>query len=726
MTPGAALRPALLLCLAAASPVLAQAPPDRLALAQFRDSLATVRDATLLRARQTRFVRESNALDRLRLALVRLRLAELGSGGEAKTALDAARRVTHDCPNWPWGWYVVGLAESRRAASQQANTLNLGSRVGVGTLERALQWYRRALRADPGFTPAARSLAEVTLGLRDTALYRPARDDLRLTSMRRSDAPALLLARGRIERAADATDSAEAVFERYVWSGGDRALGLLELARTRLGRGDAAGEGPYYEGASFDDSVAVAGYRADLAAIAADSELIAFDQARGASRAAFLRRFWSSRDGLEMRSEGERLREHYRRLLRARRQFALTVSRRFYGAADAYRSGGTELDDRGVIYVRHGEPTERLRPFVYGLMPNESWRYARVEGDLLFHFSAGYDQTSGGDLYDYRLVESVLDLRGAEEAPPDQLLLSRQTLSPLYGHMLNWGPNGAALARAEERGIGNASIAFGTTTDSYELAFAHPLAAVADLVAVGRDRAGPAAQLVFAVAGTNLPAETVVGGVQYRVRVRFVAIDGHGMPVGVRDTTYLFQTGRPLGHRDWLLERLQVSLPPGRWAWRAAVQSGDSTGVVLPRDSAWVAPTAGRLALSDLALGVADAAARWPAAPGDTVLLTPFNLFRRGADLELYYEVGGTEPGRSYRHAITVYRLKDARDPARRRAEVTLGFDEPATAELTRAHRTLQLGRLRAGTYLVEVRVSAPGSADTVTRERVIRVGELR
>jgi GWxTD domain-containing protein len=727
MTPGAALRPALLLCLglAAAPPSPAQAPPDRLALAQFRDSLASIRDTLLLRSRQTSLARRSDPMARLWLAAVELRLAELGAGANASDAIDDARRVTHDHADWPWAWYLLGLAEAQRAASQQANPLNLGSRVGVGTLERAIGWYRGALRADPGFTPAALRLAELTLSLRDTALYQPACDDLRVASSRTPDAPALLLVRGRLERATAASDSAERVFERYVWAGGDRALGLLELARTRLGRGDASGEGPYYEGATFDDSAAVSGYRADLAPIAADSELAAFDRTTGSARADFLRRFWGTRDAFEMRAQGERLREHYRRLLYARRHFALTVSRRYYGASDAYRKGGTELDDRGVIYVRHGEPTQRLRPFVYRLMPNESWRYARAEGDLLFHFSAGYDPSSGGDLYDYRLVESVLDLRGAEEAPPDQLLLSRQTLSPVYNHILNWGPNGAALARGEERGIGSASIAFGTSTDSYELAFARPLAAVADLVAIGHDSEGAVAQVVFGVAGTGLPAEAVKGGLQYRVRVRFVAIDDRGTPAAERDTTYLFRVSHQLDRRDWLLQRLQVPLPPGRWNWRVAIQSGDSAGVVLPRDTARVA-SGGALALSDLALGVTEAAARWPVAPGDTVLLTPFDLFRRGADLELYYEVEGTEPGRSYRHAITVYRLKDLRDPTRRRPEVTLGFDEPATARLTRAHRTLQLGRLRAGTYLVEVRVGAPGNAGAVTRQRVIRVGELR
>jgi GWxTD domain-containing protein len=729
MIRGAAFRPAFWICLglAAARTAPAQTPADRLALGHLRDSLAALQDVPLLRSRQRSLAHATEPLAQLRLALIGLRLAELGTGADAKAAIDPARRVTRARPDWPWGWYTLGLAETQRAAWEQANTLNLGSRVGVGTLEKAIGRHRQAIAADPAFTPAALHLAELTLSLRDTALFGPARDDLRVASTASPHDPRVLLARARLERAADQVDSAETVFERYVWAGGDRALGLLELARTRLGRGDAAGEGAYYAGAAVDDSAAVAGYRADLAPVAEDSELVTFDRTRGAERAEFLRRFWTTRDGLEMRAEGERLREHYRRLQYARRHFALTVSRRFYGDADAYRDGGTDIDDRGVIYVRHGEPTERLQPFVYRLMPNESWRYARAEGDLLFHFSAGYDPSAGGgDLYDYRLVESVLDLRGAGEAPPDQLLLSRQTLSPLYARMLNWGRFGAAQAASDERGAGIASIAFGTTTDSYELAFAHPLAAVADLVAIGRDSAGPTAQLVFAVAGTNLEGTATADGVRYPVRVRFVAIDARGTPFAVHDTTYLFQVKSSLDRRDWLLQRLQVSLPPGRWDWRVAIQAGDSAGVVLPHDSVRVAPVKGPLALSDLALGVADAAARWPITPADTVLLTPFDLFRPGADLELYYEVAQTEPGRSYRHEITVYRLKDPRRPDRRRAEVTLGFDEPAAAGVTRSHRTLQLGRVRPGNYLVEVRVTAAGDSKPVTRERIIRVGELR
>jgi GWxTD domain-containing protein len=224
------------------------------------------------------------------------------------------------------------------------------------------------------------------------------------------------------------------------------------------------------------------------------------DRLDGQRRAAFLHRFWTDRDHDDLRPEGERLREHYRRMIFARQHFPLTVSRRFYGRLDAYRSGNIELDDRGIIYIRQGAPADRLRPFIFGAMPNESWRYARADGDLLFHFSAGYDGNGGGDLYDYRLVQSVLDLRGAADAPRDQLILSRQSLSPIYSRMLNWGAFGAANERARERNIGAASITLGTTTDSHELQFRRRLGAVADLIAVGQHPKGSLAHLVFGIA----------------------------------------------------------------------------------------------------------------------------------------------------------------------------------------------------------------------------------
>jgi GWxTD domain-containing protein len=693
-----------------------QSLQDREAFERALDSLDSVHDTVAL-GRAYRTLAAARGRDRgtpemqLRLGLMALRLSELGARGRTADAPGILGRVTRERPDWPVAWYALGLAEAVRADREQGDPLALGSRVGIGRLERAAERQTRALAADAGYVPAALALASLTLGLRDTARFAGARDALRTAARELSEPPAdLLLAWGRLERAAGDLDAADSAFERYVAAGGYPGLGLLEQARTNLAAGLESAESLYFEGAEADDPTSVAAYRDDLSPIALDGELARFDRLTGAARAEYLRRFWSDRDRYALRADGERLREHYRRLLRARRDFALTVSRRYYGGADAYRSGSEEMDDRGVIYVRHGEPVERLRPFVFGLMPNETWRYARAEGDLLFHFSSGYDDNGGGDLYDYRLVESVNDLRGAADAPIDQLLLSRQSISPLYGRMLNWGPYGRARSEARERGIGQASIAIGTTTDSYELQFARPLAAAADLIAVGTRAGGSLAHLVFALAAPGAEA----------VRVRAVALSADGAAPVAIDTTILVRATRPLRQDEYLVGRAEMELPAGHWAWRAALAQDDSTGVVLAGDSVRVGSESS-LELSDLAMGASGRSAAWQPTPGDTVLLTPFDLFRAGGEAGLYYEAGGAEPGASYRHEIAVYRMRGNPAKPERRPAVTLAFEEPAREPTLRSHRTLQLGRLKPGAYLVEVRVSGPDGA-TSTRRREIQV----
>jgi GWxTD domain-containing protein len=718
---------ALPLLAAPLSPLPGQNPTDRLALDRFHDSLAAVHDTASLRTLRHSLTRrrEDDPVAALHAAHAALRLAELGADPDVSEARGDLRRLTKREPGWPYAWHALAVAEMRRAARERANPLALGSRVGTGTLERALGDEQRALAADPGYLPAALTLADLALGLRDTALYAGARNALRRADAARGGAPAeLLLARGRLERATGEPDSAAAVFARAsrARAGTQARLARLELARTLLGSdahgGTGAGESAYFDAAAVDDSAVVAGYRADLLPIATDTDLARFDAAHGAARARFLRRFWTDRDRVELRRDGERLREHYRRLLYARRHFALTVARRFYGGRDAWRSGSDELDDRGLIYVRHGEPATRLRPFVFGLMPNETWRYGRADGDLLLHFSAGYDESGGGDLYDYRLVESVMDLRGASDAPKDQLLLSRQQLSPVYGRMLNWGPYGAARARGRERGIGRASIDYGTTTDTYELQFARRLTAWADLVAVGTREGRPLAHFVFAIDPAGRTPNG--GGATYPVRARVVALDASDHAVAHADTTLVFRLDRPIGRGQYLIGRVELPLPAGSWTWRAALSEGPEAGVVLPRDSVAVTAPGAALALSDLALGIRAASARWLATPADTVLLTPFDLFLEGSQVELYYEVSGTAAGAPYRHQIAVYRTK-GEGRLERRPAVTLGFDERSVGPLVRAHRTLQLGRLKPGRYVVEVEVSGP-AGESAVRRRELRV----
>ena len=186
----------------------------------------------------------------------------------------------------------------------------------------------------------------------------------------------------------------------------------------------------------------------------------------------------------------------------------------------------------------------------------------------------------------------------------------------------------------------------GTTTDSYELQFPSDLSGVVDMVALGTAGSRTLAHLVFAVAEPGTRPERDAGGVRYTVRLRAVASDDAGRPFADLDTTIVFRPSAPLGRSQYLIGRAELPLPPGRWTWRAALQIGDSIGIVVPRDTVRVAlrgPDA--LTLSDLALGIRNASAAWEPMPGDTVLLTPFDLFPEGGQVELYYEAAGAMRG---------------------------------------------------------------------------------
>jgi hypothetical protein len=112
--------------------------------------------------------------------------------------------------------------------------------------------------------------------------------------------------------------------------------------------------------------------------------------------------------------------------------------------------------------------------------------------------------------------------------------------------------------------------------------------------------------------------------------------------------------------------------------------------------------------------------------PGDTVLLTPFDSFREGAEVELYYEVGGATEGAEYRHEIAVFRVRGERGVAERRPVVTLGFDERAPGPVLRSHRALQLARLKPGRYLLEVQAREGNGASAARRREflIVRAAE--
>jgi hypothetical protein len=357
---------------------------------------------------------------------------------------------------------------------------------------------------------------------------------------------------------------------------------------------------------------------------------------------------------------------------------------------------------------------------------------------MIFHFMARED------VQDYKLVESLFDvlgfsnalalrggLSGSEGDPvAQQLLLSREQLAPIYGRLFAAGRISTGRYQTEERQVGQESIALGTTSDSYELRFPEELKARSEVLAVGRDSTGTQVQIAYAIDGSTLEPVMVTRGYLYSVRVRFVATDRMGRVAASLDTTRHFVAPAPVPDDEHLVGRVTVPLAPGRFDYRLAIQQGEATGVLLPRDTVRVGrPTATTLALSDLVLGSRNTNLFWHRTAQDTVVFNPLGTYKRNETLELYYEVEGLSAGTEYTVRIAARKQGGGGGLFRKifgggGAQISLKFEETASFPVTTTSRSLQLDKLKPGMYSLEVEVKdAQGRADRRMREFQV-VGE--
>jgi GWxTD domain-containing protein len=516
----------------------------------------------------------------------------------------------------------------------------------------------------------------------------------------------LHLARGRVELDLGEGDSALAAFDAFLASGGDASVGRLERARTLffLRRPDTA-RAEYYAGASagLSDS-ARAAYRRDLAWIATPAELAGFDASSGGGLREWLRAFWVGRDAAEGRAAGERMSEHYRRLVYAFRQFRLVSRHRQY-TMEPYRSPQAELDDRGIIYIRHGEPDDRAQFVAPDVDPNESWLYLRNDGNLVFHFVAR------GDVQDYKLVESLADVYGFDQsiawqaagrlpAAAASLYESRGHLDPLYRRIAH-STVAQGTSLASERRRTREAIRIGTTTDSYALRFRHELGSRIQAYAVGGRGGGASLLLVFAVPGDRLAPQQVEAGTVYPLQLRLAHREA-GEPPAFLDTTRLFLTGQPLAAGQHLTGFLEVPVDPGTHTLRAVLLDPDGGGGdVVDIDSIRVpAFDAAGLTISDLVLGDEHSGLSWPVGK-DTVPLSPLGAYAAGSSLELYYEIHGVDAGTRYHAGIEVRGRRGGR-------RVAFEFDGVTTDRPTRTRQTVNLPPLDPGDYTLTLVVEDP------------------
>lgn len=590
------------LALGAATARWAAAQPgrDRRAAETFADSIASATDREALRVLERDFMLRakrdrSNPGLHYRLGYLALKQDELSdAAAEFKwaTQLDS---------QWAAAWF--GLARAELALGEIADTTKLGRRALLArdAWSRATTAFARSVAIDSAFALKIEAVATDRAGAASAAV---ARDGLRwaVTSATRSRSAPPTLALGRVERLLGDTAAALAAFDLASSLPGGRGPGLLEAARTRLTRGGvgAGGSPPepvgienYFAAAAVDDTASVALLRAELSWIATADELIRFDAASGEERARMLRTLWTSRDRADLRQNGERLREHFRRLFAARRLYL------------------NQDDQRVAVLVRHGEPDNRAAARPRGVNPNESWRYRRPEGDLIVHFVAGADTTN------YRVVESVFDVLGVGEegtagderpAPPtdlvDALIRSRAQLSPFYQAAAAGRRDQLGTFRAREREIGRASRNLALTTDRFPLRFDRDLAARVQIMSGARAGSGQL-ELAFAIPGFVFDS-TLAAPARYSTRVRLAVWDSATQQARALDTVLMTELAKPVTPEGAVTGVVPLPLPPGLYSVRVVLQAADSRGMIASRDGVRIGwdGAAGEWMLSDLALGV--------------------------------------------------------------------------------------------------------------------------
>ena len=652
--------------------------------ASLADSSASPLDAARAEIEYGERCRDATAFDR---ALSELSPAQYGRSSPAEA------------------WYLAGRAKfglARLGAIARARPHHI---IGHSYAEGAIVALRRALERDSSHVAAAALLANAELrrlaresGGDDLAVVRTA------VGLATSDAE-LLRRWTELELRRGNPDSAVTAAGRLLEAGGDSALALLLRARGLFAQGrlDEGYDSWMLGLARTWDSVGRDAYRDDVAWIATDAELAAFDSLGPGGLPKWAVAFWTRRAASAFRSAAERLAEHERRIRFALDEFALRKDERDYNKVMPYRSLQETVDDRGVVYVRHGPPARILKSGREGVQgcPIYSWLYdAGPDDGLMVHFRPWFTLQLRSDIRfcayaDFKLVPGGvwIEANAWQLAKYDSAyakwLADRR---PIHG-------------RRQERAIVRESVdrlALAVLTDAQPHVFAHDLN--------GRVRsygvALPSRLVVaYAVPSTALTPMNVRGQRALPLRLQVVALpkDG-GVPVTL-DTTQFFDASRQLRSDQWVVGYLEMVCPPGEYEVRALMTSADPEAGSFTLDVPVEVPVLlpGQPAVSALMLGTWSTELRWPA-PGGAFPLGALHAYWQSRSLELLLIADGLPLNRPMDVRLRIAPVSDPDDDV-----LELRSEEQASGSQLVLRRSIGLERVKPGRYVLTAEIRPEG-----------------
>ncbi|HEY4321960.1 MAG TPA: hypothetical protein VGM77_12385 [Gemmatimonadales bacterium] len=666
-------------------------------------------------------------------------------------------RAVLELPKSAVAWYGLGIVRMQLAQDTAFSRGGAEMGVGVSYLTGAVNAFAAAVDLDPTFGRAVEALALCPIG-RDEGRTIARRVAL-LRKVRAAIPARAALAVATVERNGGSIDSALALERRALHAAVvDSGTASLALARDLYATGRSQeGRDVLLRGAGTPTPLAASAYRAELGFVASPGELTQWDSLPPARRPAWLADFWQKRDISEGRNDGARLVEHYQRVEYALKHFALvlpqtgrqrmlsylpsgmdmtaTVLDRAmsdpscgsgvaqYALLDRdlgshvpwrdYKPTQDEVDDRGVIWIRHGPPTRRA--ISNATEAAEVWQYDRAPHPLVLQFHEVLFNGIGASTLVSTLVTmpaaTRLQLCGVEYTlciPGDDvaaLAMRKQVTSRNVCSLAAAVVPVAAEEIRRDHDAGLVALHAATTTDSYTRDFAKALRPGVQMLGLARTEAGQQPELVvaYALPGEQLAATRSGGRTTYKVQLHLLASRFDGSRVDL-DTAVTFQVDSALGRGQYLNGLLPMALPRGAYHVSLVITQPDGRGAIAHMDNVILPDWAGGpLSASDVALGVLNHGVHWNSGRSN-VWLNPADTFQENQPVEAYFQVHGLQSGQQYAVRVELYKG----DPvAGAPLVLSIGTTILATGTSMEIARTLDVSRLGPGRYRMQAVVSA-------------------
>ncbi|MDZ7371642.1 MAG: hypothetical protein ONB12_10780 [candidate division KSB1 bacterium] len=199
--------------------------------------------------------------------------------------------------------------------------------------------------------------------------------------------------------------------------------------------------------------------------ILSDDELKEYESLKNADeKRLFFKKLWVARNPMPASEVNYRLLEHLRRYLIAERQHYYDGFRLPFNNPDRLNELvfprvfdlNDKFNDKGLIYIRHGEPDDRAFDIEAGMPLNESWLYqerGQLRKRMIFHFVQGETQTGNN----WRLSPSL----------PTPLLESRISWDPIYNRIITGSAVEALAYQREMVRLSREDVSVGLNTDQH-------------------------------------------------------------------------------------------------------------------------------------------------------------------------------------------------------------------------------------------------------------------